>query len=242
MAVLELDEAHALQFAAQVKPTHALLLNVARDQLDRFAEIDPPPSCSPGSSEQTTQRRRAQHRRLVRLADPRPGRRRGRGALLRRRPLDRRPAARAAGGRRPVRRRLRRARAGRRTTGCSSPATSGPSRWCSARATASGPLELQAARARRDDQRHRGDDDRPHAAGRRLPRGRHASRRCARSAAVRPRRGHRRRRAAAGAGAGEEPGRLHRRARHLRHRRRSPRWSRSTTTTPTAATCPGSTT
>jgi UDP-N-acetylmuramyl tripeptide synthase len=40
MAVLELDEAHALKFAAEVRPTHALLLNVARDQLDRFAEID----------------------------------------------------------------------------------------------------------------------------------------------------------------------------------------------------------
>lgn len=39
-AVLELDEAHALKFAAQVAPTHSLLLNVARDQLDRFAEID----------------------------------------------------------------------------------------------------------------------------------------------------------------------------------------------------------
>jgi UDP-N-acetylmuramyl tripeptide synthase len=40
MAVLELDEAHALKFAATVQPTHSLLLNVARDQLDRFAEID----------------------------------------------------------------------------------------------------------------------------------------------------------------------------------------------------------
>ncbi|QFG69140.1 Mur ligase family protein [Ornithinimicrobium pratense] len=40
LAVVELDEAHALHFAAQVAPTHALLLNVARDQLDRFAEID----------------------------------------------------------------------------------------------------------------------------------------------------------------------------------------------------------
>jgi UDP-N-acetylmuramyl tripeptide synthase len=39
-AVLELDESHALQFAKVVTPTHALLLNVARDQLDRFAEID----------------------------------------------------------------------------------------------------------------------------------------------------------------------------------------------------------
>ena len=40
IAVLELDEGHALQFAKVVAPTHALLLNVARDQLDRFAEID----------------------------------------------------------------------------------------------------------------------------------------------------------------------------------------------------------
>lgn len=40
VAVLELDEWHALQFAKVVIPTHALLLNVARDQLDRFAEID----------------------------------------------------------------------------------------------------------------------------------------------------------------------------------------------------------
>ncbi|MBK7271769.1 MAG: DUF1727 domain-containing protein [Actinomycetales bacterium] len=40
VAVLELDEWHALQFAKLVTPTHALLLNVARDQLDRFAEID----------------------------------------------------------------------------------------------------------------------------------------------------------------------------------------------------------
>lgn len=40
LAVVELDEAHSLVFAAAVRPTHALLLNVARDQLDRFAEID----------------------------------------------------------------------------------------------------------------------------------------------------------------------------------------------------------
>lgn len=39
-AILELDEAHSLKFADAVAPTHALLLNVARDQLDRFAEID----------------------------------------------------------------------------------------------------------------------------------------------------------------------------------------------------------
>lgn len=40
LAILELDEAHALRFAKVVPPTHSLLLNVARDQLDRFAEID----------------------------------------------------------------------------------------------------------------------------------------------------------------------------------------------------------
>ena len=40
LAVLELDEAHALHFGRAVAPSHALLLNVARDQLDRFAEID----------------------------------------------------------------------------------------------------------------------------------------------------------------------------------------------------------
>ena len=55
MAVLELDEAHALRFAAQVKPTHALLLNVARDQLDRFAEIDATAQLLARLSEQTTQ-------------------------------------------------------------------------------------------------------------------------------------------------------------------------------------------
>ena len=53
MAVLELDEAHALRFAAQVKPTHALLLNVARDQLDRFAEIDATAQLLARLSEQT---------------------------------------------------------------------------------------------------------------------------------------------------------------------------------------------
>ena len=40
IAVLELDEAHAVHFVKQVKPRHALLLNVMRDQLDRFGEID----------------------------------------------------------------------------------------------------------------------------------------------------------------------------------------------------------
>ncbi len=55
MAVLELDEAHALHFAAAVRPTHSLLLNVARDQLDRFAEIDHTAGLLRRLAQQTTQ-------------------------------------------------------------------------------------------------------------------------------------------------------------------------------------------
>lgn len=40
IAVLELDEAHAVHFVRNVKPRFSLLLNVMRDQLDRFGEID----------------------------------------------------------------------------------------------------------------------------------------------------------------------------------------------------------
>ncbi|QJU06938.1 DUF1727 domain-containing protein [Candidatus Saccharibacteria bacterium oral taxon 955] len=40
IAVLELDEAHAVHFVRAVKPRYSLLLNVMRDQLDRFGEID----------------------------------------------------------------------------------------------------------------------------------------------------------------------------------------------------------
>lgn len=40
IAVLELDEAYAVRFVQQVRPEYALLLNVMRDQLDRFGEID----------------------------------------------------------------------------------------------------------------------------------------------------------------------------------------------------------
>ncbi|MEB4616625.1 MurT ligase domain-containing protein [Leucobacter sp. M11] len=40
IAVLELDEAHAVHFVKQIKPRITLLLNVLRDQLDRFGEID----------------------------------------------------------------------------------------------------------------------------------------------------------------------------------------------------------
>jgi UDP-N-acetylmuramyl tripeptide synthase len=55
IAVLELDEAHALKFAAEARPTHSLLLNVARDQLDRFAEIDHTAKLLAQLAEQTTQ-------------------------------------------------------------------------------------------------------------------------------------------------------------------------------------------
>ncbi|AKM80360.1 TPA: DUF1727 domain-containing protein [Candidatus Saccharibacteria bacterium] len=40
IAVLELDEAHAVHFVAAIAPRYSLLLNVMRDQLDRFGEID----------------------------------------------------------------------------------------------------------------------------------------------------------------------------------------------------------
>ena len=40
IAVLELDEAHATHFVKLTQPRYSLLLNVMRDQLDRFGEID----------------------------------------------------------------------------------------------------------------------------------------------------------------------------------------------------------
>ncbi|HVU90892.1 MAG TPA: MurT ligase domain-containing protein [Jatrophihabitans sp.] len=40
VAVFELDEAWAVRFVERVRPRRALLLNVMRDQLDRFGEID----------------------------------------------------------------------------------------------------------------------------------------------------------------------------------------------------------
>ena len=40
IAVLELDEAWAVKFVQMVAPRYSLLLNVMRDQLDRFGEID----------------------------------------------------------------------------------------------------------------------------------------------------------------------------------------------------------
>lgn len=40
IAVLELDEAHAVHFVKTIPPRYSLILNVMRDQLDRFGEID----------------------------------------------------------------------------------------------------------------------------------------------------------------------------------------------------------
>ncbi len=40
IAVLELDEAHAVNFVKTIQPRYSLILNVMRDQLDRFGEID----------------------------------------------------------------------------------------------------------------------------------------------------------------------------------------------------------
>lgn len=40
IAVLELDEAHGVRFVETIQPDYVLLLNVMRDQLDRFGEID----------------------------------------------------------------------------------------------------------------------------------------------------------------------------------------------------------
>ena len=40
IAVLELDEAHGVHFVKTIAPRYSLLLNVMRDQLDRFGEID----------------------------------------------------------------------------------------------------------------------------------------------------------------------------------------------------------
>src|SRR5690606_38517495 len=40
IAVLELDEAHGVNFTEIIQPDYVLLLNVMRDQLDRFGEVD----------------------------------------------------------------------------------------------------------------------------------------------------------------------------------------------------------
>lgn len=40
IAILELDEAHGVHFVKAIAPRYCLLLNIMRDQLDRFGEID----------------------------------------------------------------------------------------------------------------------------------------------------------------------------------------------------------
>lgn len=55
IAVLELDEAHAVHFVNTVPPRFALLLNVMRDQLDRFGEIDTTANMLMHIAEATTQ-------------------------------------------------------------------------------------------------------------------------------------------------------------------------------------------
>ncbi len=54
IAVLELDEAHAVHFVRSIRPRHTLLLNVLRDQLDRFGEIDTTAKLLATIAEQTT--------------------------------------------------------------------------------------------------------------------------------------------------------------------------------------------
>ncbi len=40
IAVLEVDEAHAVGLVSQIPPDHVAILNISRDQMDRFGEID----------------------------------------------------------------------------------------------------------------------------------------------------------------------------------------------------------
>lgn len=55
IAVLELDEAHAVNFVKTIPPRYSLLLNVMRDQLDRFGEIDRTASMLRQIAEATTE-------------------------------------------------------------------------------------------------------------------------------------------------------------------------------------------
>ncbi|HEY0965684.1 MAG TPA: MurT ligase domain-containing protein [Candidatus Saccharimonadales bacterium] len=56
IAVLELDEAHAVHFVRSVQPRYSLLLNVMRDQLDRFGEIDTTAKLLKTIADQTTEK------------------------------------------------------------------------------------------------------------------------------------------------------------------------------------------
>ncbi len=56
IAVLELDEAHAVHFVKAIQPRYSLLLNVMRDQLDRFGEIDATAQLLKTIADQTTEK------------------------------------------------------------------------------------------------------------------------------------------------------------------------------------------
>ena len=71
IAVLELDEAHAIHFINQVQPRYSLLLNVMRDQLDRFGEVDYTASLLEKIAQKTTEKviTNREDTRLVQFAD-----------------------------------------------------------------------------------------------------------------------------------------------------------------------------
>lgn len=71
IAVLELDEAHALHFIKDIKPRFCLLLNVMRDQLDRFGEIDKTAGLLAKIAESTTGTvvLNREDKRLLKIAD-----------------------------------------------------------------------------------------------------------------------------------------------------------------------------
>lgn len=71
IAVLELDEAHAIHFINQVQPRYSLLLNVMRDQLDRFGEVDYTASLLEKIAQKTTEKviTNREDTRLVQFTD-----------------------------------------------------------------------------------------------------------------------------------------------------------------------------
>ena len=54
VAILELDESHALQFAKKIAPRYALLLNVSPDQTDRFGGVEAVAKLLSGVAERAT--------------------------------------------------------------------------------------------------------------------------------------------------------------------------------------------
>ncbi|MDB5177988.1 MAG: hypothetical protein JWO61_371 [Candidatus Saccharibacteria bacterium] len=74
IAVLELDEAHAVHFVKSVAPRYSLLLNVMRDQLDRFGEIDTTTAMLATIAKYTTERivLNREDERILSIADSLP--------------------------------------------------------------------------------------------------------------------------------------------------------------------------